>query len=97
MLFRSTVYKDAPDLEEIKRREVKKLHADWDGINERIRNAYPDVIFPQEIQELDVVKFIEKHPLDYVDWEALKQTIDFLRTFDPLKGNMEEIIRQVMA
>ena len=72
-----------PNLEEVKMRERKKLHADWDKTNALVRDTY-------------VVQFIEEGDLVYVDWHILKDTIEYLRTFDPLYGNMHSIIEDVL-
>lgn len=85
-----------PDVENFKMKEVKKLHADWDKTNARVRDEYPDIILPQEVKELGVVKFIDEGELDYVDWPLLKATIDYLRSFNPLQGDMDDIIIKVL-
>ena len=86
-----------PNIEEIKKGEVKKLHADWDKTNARVRDTYPEVFLPDEVKELGVVQFITEGDLVYVDWPLLKETIDYLRTFDPLNGDMESIIEEVLT
>jgi len=85
-----------PNIVEIKKAEVKKLHADWDKVNRPIMDTYPDVTITPEVKELGVVQFTEGS-LVYIDWVELKKTFDWLRTFDPLNGNMEEIIATVMT
>ena len=84
------------DIGELKKGEVKKLHADWDKTNARVRDTYPEVSLPDEVKELGVVQFITEGDLVYVDWSLLKETIDYLRTFDPLNGDMESIIENVL-
>lgn len=86
----------APNIEELKKGEVKKLHADWDKTNARVRDAYPEVSLPDEVKELGVVQFITEGELVYVDWDLLKDTIKYLRTFDPMNGDMDVIIETVM-
>lgn len=81
-----------PDMEKFRNNEVKKLHADWDKTNSLVRDTYPDVILTEEVKELGVVQFIDEGDLVYVEWPLLKETIDYLRTFDPLNGNMERIM-----
>ena len=85
------------ELEEVKMRERKKLHADWDKTNALVRDTYPEITLPEEVQELGVVQFIEEGDLVYVDWHILKDTIEYLRTFDPLYGNMNSIIEDVLG
>ena len=85
-----------PNLEEVKMRERKKLHADWDKTNALVRDTYPEITLPEEVKELGVVQFIEEVDLVYVDWHILKDTIEYLRTFDPLYGNMNSIIKDVL-
>ena len=86
-----------PNLEEVKMRERKKLHADWDKTNALVRDTYPEITLPEEVKELGVVQFIEEVDLVYVDWHILKDTIGYLRTFDPLYGNMNSIIKDVLG
>lgn len=89
-------HKDDENLEVLKKQEVKKLHADWDRTNAKVRDTYTDVILPPEIEELGVVQFINNGELYYVDWALVKETINFLREFDPLNDNLDEIIQSVM-
>lgn len=84
------------NIEEIMNREVKKLHTDWDKTNALVRDTYPEVSLPDEVKELGVVKFINDGELVYVDWPLLKETIDYLRTFDPIDGDMDNIIESVL-
>ena len=84
------------NLEELKKQEVKKLHTDWDKTNAKVRDTYVSVILPPEIEELGVVKFIDEGELYYVDWDILKSTIDFLRVYNPLEGNMDSIIYEII-
>jgi hypothetical protein len=81
--------------EELRWKEVEKLHLDWDKTNTLVRDTYPEVVLTPEVEELNVVGF-EDGELIYVDWRILKQTIDFLRTFDPLSGDMDAIIEEIL-
>ena len=81
--------------EELRWKEVEKLHSDWDKTNSLVRERYPEVELTPEVEELNVVGF-ETGELVYVDWCSLKETIDFLRTIDPLNGNMDLIIKGVL-
>ena len=81
--------------EELRWKEVEKLHLDWDKTNTLVRDTYPEVVLTPEVEELNVVGF-EDGELIYVDWHILKQTIDFLRTFDPLSGDMDAIIEEIL-
>lgn len=84
------------DIDELERRELNKLHDDWDKTNARVRDNYPEVYLTEEVEELGVVKFIDDGELVYIDWPLLKDTIDYLRTFDPLNGDIDAIIETVM-
>ena len=88
--------RDNPNIVDIQKAEVKKLHTDWDKTNALVRDTYPEVTLPEEVKELGVVQFIDEGDLVYVDWQLLKETIDYLRTFDPLHGDMDAIIESVM-
>jgi len=76
--------------------EVKKLHTDWDITNAKIRDTYGDVLIPPEIRELGIVKFINCNRTSYVDWDVMKSIIDYMRSFNPLMENLEEVIPTVM-
>ena len=89
--------KDYPDMDSFRKGEVKKLHSDWDKTNSHVRDTYPEVILPDEVKELGVVQFISEGELVYVDWPLLKETIDYLRTFDPLNCDMDAIIKTVLS
>lgn len=83
------VNKYHPDMEAFQREELNKLHADWDKTNSKVRDTYPDVVLPPEVEELGVVRFIEDDYFDYVDWETVKTTIDYFREFDPLDDSTD--------
>ncbi len=87
---------DYQDIEAFWKGEIKKLHIDWNKINVLVRDTYPEVSLTDEIKELGVVQFITDGELVYVDWPLIKETIDYLRTFDPLNDNMESIIENVL-
>lgn len=84
------------DLVNIQKGEVKKLHSDWDRTNAKVRDTYPDVQLTPEVEELGVVQFINEGKLQYVDWELLRATIDYLRCFNPLQENFDAIIYDVI-
>ena len=86
-----------PNIEELRKNEVKKLHLDWDKTNACIRDTYVGVFLPDEIQELAIVQFVSDGELVYVDWNVVENTINYMRTFDPLNGKMDEIIETVMS
>lgn len=88
--------KDSPNIEELKMNEIKKLHDDWDKLNARVRDTYPGLFITEEVKGLGVIKFITKGDLVYVDWNLLRNTIDYLRTFDPIKGDMDVIIENIL-
>lgn len=88
--------KSPKELAELKKEEVKKLHDDWNKTNQKIRETYPDVQLTPEVEELGVVQFIKEGPLFYVNWNVLKQTIDYLQNFNPLKGDMDLIVKEMM-
>ena len=87
---------DSSDIDELYKTERQKLHDDWDKTNALVRKTYPEVTLTEEVKELGVVKFITEGELVYVDWVLLKDTIDYLRNFDPLNGDVDSIIKEVM-
>ena len=88
--------KDKPNFEALRKAEVEKLHDDWDKTNVLIRDSYPDVVLPDWVTELGVVKYLTKGTLVYVNWSVLKDTIDYLRQFNPMSDDMENIIETVI-
>lgn len=88
--------KDVKNLEELKKQEKDKLHADWDKTNAKILKDYPDVTIPLEISELKIIKFINDNQINYVDWEIVKSLIDYLRLFNPLKEDIDIIIEKII-
>ena len=89
-------YRGSLNIDELRKQEAKRLHEDWDKTNALVRDTYPGISLPDEIKELGVVQFITGTPF-YVDWSVLKSTIDYLRTFDPINGDMEKIIEKVLS
>lgn len=83
--------KNHPNIDELKKSETKKLHADWDRINACIRDSYPDVIIPPEVEELGVIQYIEEGPFSYVDQRVVYRAIEYLRSFDPMKIGIKDI------
>lgn len=83
--------------EEFINNERQKLHDDWNKTNALVRDTYKGIDLPAEVEELGVVKFIDEGELVYVDWNILKGTIDCLRTFDPINGDMDEMIEAVLG
>lgn len=76
--------------------EMKKLHDDWDKTNDKICKMYPDVVIPQEILELKIIKYIADDKTFYVDWNVIKPLIDFMQVFDPLNQDINKIIEDIM-
>ena len=77
--------------------EVDVLHTDWDKTNELVRTTYPEIFLTPEVEELNVVQFVADENLTYVNWSLIKNTIDYLRSFDPLNGDMENIIEEILS
>lgn len=84
-------FKDSPDFADFQEKVRNELHEDWNKINFKVAKAYPEIILPEEVIELDVVKYVDSGKLTYVDWAVLKSTIDFLRTFDPVNASSSEM------
>ena len=84
-----------PNIAELQKSEVQKLHNDWDRTNALVRDTY-GVSLTDEVKELGVVQFIDEGELNYIDWVILKDTIDWFRTFNPLDDDMNIIIDTVL-
>ena len=95
VLMQKNVIKD--NYEYARAHEVEVLHTDWDKTNSLVRATYPEVHLTDEVEALGVVGFIDGGNLTYVDWPLLKETIDYLRTFDPLNDDMNVIIETVLG
>lgn len=77
-------------------KEVEILHEDWDKTNAKVRKTYPEVRLTPEVEELGVVGFNEDDNLTYVEWNLLKDTIDYLRLFNPLEEELDEVIEIIL-
>ncbi len=76
--------------EDVEKAEKKKLHDDWDRTNEMVREKFNiSMPLPSEIEELNVVKFInDGQPLTYISWDKVELAIELLRALNPLKENV---------
>ncbi len=83
------------NLSELINIERDKIHSDWDKINVKLRKNYSDVVIPEEIRELEIIKYIEGKTY-YVDWNIIQKLIEFLQKFDPMKQDIDIIIEEVM-
>ncbi len=84
------------NLSKLQKQEVNKLHTDWNKTNAKIREKYPDVILPPEVEELGIVKFINDNQIDYVDWDIIKSLTDYMRLFNPLNEDVNMIIETII-
>lgn len=84
--------------EDVEKNEKKRLHDDWDRINKLVLEEF-NVSLPPEIEELNIVKFInDGQPLTYIKWEEVKQIIKVLRTMQSLTrdlNNVENLINMI--
>lgn len=83
------------NLSELINIERDKIHSDWDKINVKLRKNYSDVVIPEEIQELGIIKYIDGKTY-YVDWNIIQELIDFMQKFDPINQDIDIIIEEVM-
>lgn len=68
-------------------------------INTLIQKTYPEVYVTDEVANMCPVKYIpveDTKTLRYVNWEALKMLIDYLRSFDFLYGDIEKITHNIL-
>ena len=70
-----------------------ELHKDWDRTNSIVLARFPHLCIPLEIQELNVINFIEDRNFCYVSELILIDTIEYLRKFDPLSDGIWHTIR----
>ena len=90
-------YVGQKNLDELKKDELDKLHLDWDKTNSKLIKTYPEVCLTDEVEELGIVKFIDSDKLFYVDWNVIKEAIDYLRSFNPLDDNINQIICDILS
>ena len=90
------LYKNDENLEKLRIQEINKLHSDWDKTNSKIRDRYTDIILPKEIEELNIVKFIDDDNLSYVDFDIIKLLIDYMRLFNPIEDDIIKIIMDLL-
>ena len=79
------------DIDELRKTETQKLHDDWDRLNARARDAYPNVVLSPEVVELGVVKFIEGGKFVYVEPQKVFKAITALRKFNPLTTDFRNV------
>lgn len=80
----------------LRNQEIKKLHDDWDKTNYKIITLYPDIILPKEIEELNIVHFINNEKTFYVNFDIIKVLIDYMQLMNPLDDDISNIIETVM-
>ena len=90
-------YVNEGNFDEYKMREVSILHADWDKINHKIKELYPNVVLTDEIKDLNVVKFLDDDNTIYIEFELIKTLIDFLRLFNPLGEDIDNNIKDIIS
>ena len=77
-------------------KEVSQLHLDWDRTNSLVLSPYPHLSIPLELQELDVIHFVEDKNFRYISEIILLDTIDYLRKFDPLSDGIMNSIQFIL-
>ena len=77
-------------------KEVSQLHLYWDRTNSLVLSHYPHLFIPLELQELDVIHFVEDKNFRYISEIILLDTIDYLRKFDPLSDGIMNSIQFIL-
>ncbi len=77
--------------------EIQRLRGDWDKINSRIRDEYPDVILTPEVLELGEVKYSDSDQFNYIDYYTVKTVIDYFRHFNPIHDNIDDMIEKIYS
>ena len=72
------------------------LHQDWDRLNIYIKDFYPSVKLPREIEELHRITYKDDNIFNYVDPINMKEIIDYLSSFDILNGDVDAIIDEIV-
>lgn len=85
------------DVKNFKEKQREKLHEDWDIINAKVHERYPEIALTPEVKELGVVKYKDKGNLTYVDEKILFTLISYMRTIDPIDCDMDSVIDDIYA
>lgn len=78
---------------------ARMLATDWHKVNQLLIEKYPDVRLTPEVEFLgtNITMSVPDMSLKFIDFEVLTSCIDFLRGFDPLCNNIEDVIQQILA
>ena len=79
----------SPEIKEFKKMQALKLERDWQEANTLVCLYYPGDCIHESI--------VEKKDFRYINWKLLIQTLEFLRSVNPLFTDMNVIIHKVMT
>lgn len=74
------------------------LEKDLNKVNILLSDAYSDVQMTPEVEELGIT--LHAYPdmeLSLIDWNVFIQSIDWLRSYDPLASNIDDTIEEILS
>ena len=74
------------------------LEKDLHKVNILLSDAYSDVQMTPEVEELGIT--LHAYPdmeLSFIDWNVFIQSIDWLRSYDPLASNIDDTIEEILS
>ena len=75
---------------------INLLHIDWDKTNKKIQDLYPDIVIPPEIQELNIINYLDSSNLTFINLNMIIELINFLANFNPLEEDINNIIALIL-
>ena len=78
---------------------TRLLEEDWYKINTLLSDAYSDVQMTPEVAQLgtNLQAHAPNMELALIDWDVLIQSIDWLRSYDPLAPNIDDTIEEILS
>lgn len=87
------------DLGNFLKQATRLLEEDWYKINTLLSDAYSDVQMTPEVAQLgtNLQAHAPNMELALIDWDVLIQSIDWLRSYDPLAPNIDDTIEEILS
>ena len=87
------------DLGNFLKQATRLLEEDWYKINTLLSDAYSDVQMTPEVAQLgtNLQAHAPNMELALIDWDVLIQSIDWLRSYDPLASNIDDTIEEILS
>lgn len=75
------------------------LGEDYYKVNALLSDTYNDVHMTPEVEQLgtNLQAHAPNMELALIDWDVLIQSIDWLRSYDPLASNIDDTIEEILS